>query len=255
MRSLTHPARSMRGRVPRIGGTLVVGHFATALVARQQAPHGPFAFYLAISQFPDMLWHAFHFLGIEPTLPANPMMASLDNMQAEMTYSHDLLPTLGWIVLVVLMGRGLFGSWRSGLTGGALVVVHMFCDAISGHTHYIFGPDSAAIGLGLYATAPYLALAIEGVFTLAVMAWVFRTDARAGVRRSRATLMVWVAVFAGGLMAMFPSADLSLVEMTGMAPIEALSGTLVPGLIAMYLTMFAALIWADARPTTRIADA
>ncbi|NCG22288.1 MAG: hypothetical protein GWP91_25000 [Rhodobacterales bacterium] len=234
---------------------MVGGHFATALIAKQQAPHGPLAFYLVISQLPDLLWHAFHFLGLEPTLPANPMMASLDNMQAEMTYSHDLLPTLGLVVLVVLAGRGLFGSWRPGWTGGILILAHMFCDAISGHTHHVFGPESPAIGLGLYATAPYLALAVEGVFTLGVMAWVFQADAKAAVRRSRATLMVWAVVFAGGLMSMVPSADLSLVEMTGIAPIEALSGTLMPGLIAMYLAMFAALLWADARPTSPIPNA
>jgi len=228
---------------------MVAGHFATALVARQQAPAGPLAFYLAISQLPDILWHTLHFLGIETTLPENPMMASLDNMQAEMTYSHDLLPTLVWIALVVLAGRGLFSSWRAGLAGGALIVMHGVCDAISGHTHYVFGPDSAAIGLGLYASAPYLAIAIEGVFILGVMAWVFRADARAGVRRSRATLMVWVAVFLFSPLTLLPTADLSLVELTGMAPIEALSGTLVPGLIVMYLGMFGALLWADARKT------
>ncbi|MFT4978972.1 MAG: hypothetical protein ACI8S6_004882 [Myxococcota bacterium] len=233
---------------------MVAGHFAAALIARQQAPRGPFAFYLVVSQLPDLLWHAFHFLGLEPTLPANPMMASLTNMQVEMTYSHDLLPTLGWIVLVVLAGRAFFGSWRPGLVGGALIVVHGLCDAVSGHTHYLFGPDSPALGLGLYATAPSLALVIEGVFILAVMALVFRADAAAGVRRSRSTLLVWAAVFGGGLVMMFPSAHLSVVELTGMAPIEALSGMLVPGLVAMYLTMFAALLWADSRPTTHVAD-
>lgn len=228
---------------------MVAGHFATALIARQHAPRGTLFFYLLISQLPDILWHFFHFLNLEPTLPENPMLASLDNMQAEMTYSHDLLPSLIWISLAVFAGRGLFGHWRPGWMAGALVVVHMLCDAISGHTHYVFGPDSAAIGLGLYATAPYLALAIEGVFTLSVMAWVFRTDAKSGVRRSRATLTVWAAVFVGSILMMAPSADLSLVELTGMEPISSLSGTLIPGLIGMYLAMLVALLWADAQPT------
>lgn len=227
---------------------MVVGHFATALVAKQQAPRGALAFYLVVSQLPDALWQGFHFLGVEPTLPANPMATSLSNMQVEMTYSHDLLPALGWIVLAVLAGRGLFGSWRPGVTAGLLVLVHLFCDAISGHTHHVFGPESAAIGLGLYASAPYLALVIEGVFTLGVLAWVLRTDAKRAVRRARSTWVVWAAVFGGGLLMMFPSADRSLAELTGMAPIEALSGALVPGLVAMYVGMCAALIWADRRP-------
>lgn len=228
---------------------MVVGHFATALAARQLAPTAPLAFYLAISQLPDLLWHLFHYLGLEVTTPENPMAASLDNMQAEMTYSHDLLPSLGWMVLVVLAGRVLFRDWRTGVTGGALVLLHGFCDAISGHMHYVFGPDSAPIGLGLYGTSPYIALAIEGVFTLGVMGWVMRKDTAAGVRRSRATKWVWGAVFVGGLLSLAPTAELSMVEMFGLEPIAALSGTLIPGLLLMYVSMFAALVWADSQPT------
>lgn len=41
------------------------------------------------------------------------------------------------------------------------------------------------------------------------------------------------------------------VELTGVAPIDALSGTLIPGLVATYFTMIAALIWVDGKQTTR----
>ncbi|MFK7929861.1 MAG: hypothetical protein AB8H79_16830 [Myxococcota bacterium] len=231
---------------------MVAGHFATALVAKQQAPAGPLAFYLVISQLPDLLWQLFHFIGIEPTLPLNPMATSLNNMQVHMTFSHDLLPTVGWFVVAVLAGRALFGRWRSGWIAGALVVVHLLCDAVSGHTHHVFGPDSTPIGLGLYASAPYVALGIEAVFTLGVMLWVMWTDAKNSVRRSRATLAVWAVVFAGGMVMLTLSAKVTVEQMTGLAPIEALNGTLVPGLIAMYASMFIALVWAESRPATRI---
>lgn len=230
---------------------MIGGHFATALVAKQQSPAGPLAFYLVISQLPDLLWHGLHFLGVEATSPSNPMLVSLDNMQAEMTYSHDLLPTVLWFVVAVLAGRALFGGWRPGITAGVLILVHLLCDAVSGHTHHVFGPESPAIGLGLYATAPFVALGIEAIFTASMMAWVFATDAKNGVRRSRATLGVWAAVFGGGLLMMLPSANLSLVEMTGLAPIEALSGLFVPGVVVLYATIFAALLWAESRPTTQ----
>lgn len=230
---------------------MIGGHFATALVAKQQSPAGPLAFYLVISQLPDLLWHGLHFLGVEPTTPSNPMLVSLDNMQAEMTYSHDLLPTLAWALIATLIGRGLFGGWRPGVTAGVLVLVHMFCDAISGHPHYVFGPESATIGLGLYGTTPYVALGIELVFTAVVMAWVFATDANNGVRRSAATLGVWAAVFGGGLLMMVPSAEWSLSEWTGWAPVDALSGLFVPGVVVLYASIFVALLWADSRPTSR----
>ena len=188
---------------------------------------------------------------VEPTSPSNPMLISLDNMQAEMTYSHDLLPTVAWVVVAILAGRGLFGGWRPGITAGVLVLVHLVCDAISGHEHHLFGPESPSIGLGLYASAPYVALGIEAVFTAGVMAWVLARDARNGVRRSTATLAVWAAVFGGGVLMMVPSADLSMSELTGLAPVDALSGLFIPGVMALYATMFAALLWADAQPTTQ----
>lgn len=227
---------------------MVAGHFATALVAKRLAPRGHLAFYLLIAQLPDLIWFLLHFAGVEPTGPANPMVTSLDSMHAEMTYSHDMLPTLGWVALAIVVGRALFGSWRPGWAGGALIVVHGLCDALSGHPHFVFGPDSLQVGIGLYASAPYLALAVEAVFTGAVMAWVLKTDARAGVAHSRTTLWVWAAVFGGGILMLLPTADLSLVELTGLPPYDALSGTLVPGLAMLYASIVAVLVWADTKP-------
>lgn len=233
---------------------MVAGHFATALLAKKFVPRGHLAFYLIIAQLPDILWQAFHFLGLEPTGPHNPMMASLDTMHADMTYSHDLLPTMGWIILAIVAGRALFGMWRPGLAGGALIVIHALCDVLSGHPHFIFGPDSIQIGLGLYASAPYLALAIEAVFTFIVMAWVWREDTKEGVRRSRATLIVWAAVFGGGVCMLVPIANTSLAEWTGMAPLPFMSGLLVPGLVMTYMSMLVALLWADARPLIPVSE-
>ena len=233
---------------------MLAGHFATALVARQYAPRGHIAYYLAASQLPDLLWHAFHFTGLEPTTPDNMMAVSLDNMHAQMTYSHDLLPTLGWIMLAIIAGRALFGRWRPGWIGGLVVLVHALADAISGYPHHIFGPDSHQVGFGLYYSAPYLAVGIEAVFTALVLGWVLRTDAATGVRRSRATYRVWAAVFGGGLLFTFASADLSVAEVLGVEPLAALSGTAVPLLVVIYVSMIAALIWAEGQPNRSVGD-
>lgn len=224
---------------------MIAGHFATALVAKRIAPRGHLAFYLVVCQLQDLLWHTLHFAGVEPTSPANPMHASLDSMHAEMTYSHDLLPMPIWVVLAVLAGRALFGEWRTAWVAGGLVLVHTLCDALSGYPHHFFGPESAGVGLGLYISAPYVALAIEALFTAAVIGWVLRTDAKAGVQHSRTTLTVWALVFGGGILSLIPTAQLSLVELTGLPAYEGLSGMLVPGLLMTYAIMFAALIWAD----------
>ena len=81
------------------------------------------------------------------------------------------------------------------------------------------------------------------------MAWILRNDASAGVSRSRAAYRAWVAVFVGGVAFMFSSADLIMVELTGIEPVAALSGSTLPMLAMTYLLMSGALLWAQAQPT------
>ena len=228
---------------------MLAGHFTTALIAKQQAPRGHIAYYLIASQLPDLLWLAlFAWVGLEPTHPDNLMVLSLDNLEAELTYSHDLLPMLGWIALTIVVGRALFGEWRPGLVGGLLVVVHALTDYVAGYPHNLFGPDTHSVGTGLYYTAPYLAVTFEAVFTAVLMAWVLRWDAEAGIQRTRATWIVWALVFAGGVAFMFVSADLSMVEMTGLEARESMDGTTVPVMLINYLMMIGALTWAGLQP-------
>lgn len=228
---------------------MLAGHFATAIVAKQRVPVAHVGYYLAVSQLPDLLWLVFAALGLEPTSPDNPMNVSLDTLQVDMTYSHDLLPTLGWFVLTILVGRALFGSWRPGWAGGILLIVHTLTDNLAGHPHNVFGPDSHAVGTGMYQSAPYFAVLLEAVFIVGFLAWILRNDAKAGVRRSRATYRVWAAVFGGGVAFMASSADLTMAELTGVEPLSALSGGTLPMLATIYVLMTGALLWAEAQPT------
>lgn len=233
---------------------MLAGHFTTALVAKQEAPKGHIAYYLVAAQLPDLLWLPFHYLGLEVTHPHNIMATSLDNLQVDMTYSHDLLPLLGWIALVIGVGRALFGSWRPGLIGGLLLVVHAATDYLGGFPHNLFGPETASVGTGLYHSSPYLAVVLEGVFIVAMLAWVLRNDAKAGIQRSRSTYLTWAAVFGGNMAFLLFSADLSMAEMFGLTPSPAMDGTTVPMMAATYLSMLAALIWAEGKPTRARAE-
>ena len=141
-------------------------------------------------------------------------------------------------------------SPRVALIGGALVFIHAATDYIGGFPHHVFGPESHPVGTGMYYTSPYLAVALEALFTVAVMLWVLRFDARAGIRRSRGALIAWAAVFVGGVLFMFSSADLSLVELTGIDPLPAMDGSTIPGMFLIYGGMTAALLWADRQPTS-----
>lgn len=227
---------------------MLAGHFATALVARQHAPRGHIAFYLVAAQLPDLLWQVFHFAGVEPSPPLNPMVVSLDGAAPPMHYSHDLLPLVLWTALVVVFGRVAFGAWRPGWVGAVLVALHELTDLVGGYPHYVWGPDSTALGTGLYLTAPYLAVGLEALFTVGVLAWVMRTDRARGVRRSRATWICRAAVFGGGLAFMFGSADLSMAEATGLAPLPALDGLAMVVLGTIYLLTLAPLVWGETRP-------
>ena len=46
---------------------MIAGHDATALTAHQKLPKGTLLFFLAVSQFQDICWFIFHYLGREPT--------------------------------------------------------------------------------------------------------------------------------------------------------------------------------------------
>lgn len=231
---------------------MFAGHYATALVAKQKAPRGHIAYFLVASQLPDLLWLGFDLVGLESSHPDHPMLVSLDTMQVDMTYSHDVLPMLGWIALTVLIGRAAFGAWRPGLIGGALVALHAVTDYVGGFPHYVFGPETHAVGTGLYHSSPYVAVALEAGFTAAMILWVLRTDAKRGVRRSRATYLTWAAVFGGGVAFMFSSADLTMVELTGMEPVESIAGAAGLVLGVGYLASLGALLWAEARPRDRV---
>ncbi len=159
---------------------MIVGHYATALVATEKAPRAPFWWLLVASNLPDFVWFVLMLLGIEKMEPTSMFEATLSNLQIDMTYSHDLLPLLGWAV-----GTGLFAFviWRdvpTAIWSAILVAFHEVCDLVSGFYHYVYTPESQRIGLGLYTNAPELALAIEVALGVACVWWFVRSRASRG---------------------------------------------------------------------------
>ncbi|MDG1430660.1 MAG: hypothetical protein P8Q23_03755, partial [Paracoccaceae bacterium] len=84
---------------------MIAGHYATALIAHQKFPKGTLLFFLAVSQFQDICWFIFHYLGLEPTGPIDVFDATVANMTVSMMYSHHLLPQVIWAAVVFLLGR------------------------------------------------------------------------------------------------------------------------------------------------------
>ncbi len=158
---------------------MIVGHYATALVAHKEYPLLPLWACMVAAMLLDIVMGTLLVTGVEHMTPANPENPKLTEMTIDMTYSHDLLPVLGWTSLGALCGFALTRSWIGAAWLGGLVLFHEVLDGFSGFYHFIFGPESPRIGLGLYEIAPMIALGIELLVCVACAWWFLRnTQAR-----------------------------------------------------------------------------
>ncbi|EBA02825.1 hypothetical protein RB2150_18262 [Rhodobacterales bacterium HTCC2150] len=223
---------------------MIAGHYATALIAHQKFPKGTLLFFLAVSQFQDICWFIFHYLGLEPTGPVDVFDATVANMTVSMMYSHHLLPQFIWAVVVFLIGKFLFKSTTIGLVAVAIFVSHVVLDFFSGHGHHLFGANTFAVGLGLYAKNAYLAILIEAVFIVAALIYYFRAEANAGVVRTTKIRGAIIAVFAYGIVFMLSIATVSFRDLFGLPVLNLAFNTTVPTIILTYIGMTAVLYWA-----------
>lgn len=226
---------------------MIAGHYATALIAHQKFPKGTLLFFLAVSQFQDIFWFVFHYLGLEPTTPNDVFDATISNMTVSMMYSHHLIPQFFWAVVAFLIGKFLFKSTTIGLVALALFVGHIILDFFSGHGHNLFGADTQAVGLGLYAKNAYLAILIEAIFILAALTYYFRAEAKTGVIRTAKNRAAIIGVFVYGIVFMVSIATVSFRDLFGLPVLNFAFNTTVPTIILTYIAMTAVLYWAVPR--------
>lgn len=226
---------------------MIAGHYATALIAHQKFPKGTLLFFLFASQFQDVLWFVFHYLGLEPTTPNDVLDATISNMAVSMVYSHHLLPQFVWAVMIFLIGRLLFKSTTIGIVVLALFIAHIVLDFFSGHAHNVFGADTPQVGLGLYATNAYLAIAIEALFVVAALWYYFRTETKNGVIRSKANRAAIIGVFVYGIVFMLSIATVSFRDLFGLPDFDLGFNTTVPMIIFTYIAMTVVLYSAVAK--------
>ncbi len=209
------------------------------MIAHQKFPKGTLLFFLVVSQFQDLLWLIFHYLGLEPTGPGDVFDATMANVMVEMTYSHDLIPQLVWAVLVFLAGWALFKSRKIALVGLALFAGHFVLDFISGFPHHIYGTDTHQVGFGFYETNIWLAILIEAIFVFAVIWYFFEQEAKAGVTRSRGNKAAILGVYVYSILYLATIATTSLRDWLNIPEFDAGFNTAVPTLIFTY----AVLMW------------
>ncbi len=216
---------------------MLAGHYSTALLAHQKFPKGTLLYFLVVSQLQDFLWFIFHYLGLEPTEPSDAFDATLGNMYVDMLYSHDLIPQIVWMLIIFIAGRLIFKSNKIGLVGALILLGHFVLDFFSGHPHHLFGADSHEVGLGLYASAPYLAIGIEVLFCAITLWYFFSQEAKKGIQRTFKNKAIIIGVFVYGIGFMLSTASVSLRQTLGIPEFDLGFNTLVPTLIFTYLTM------------------
>ncbi len=216
---------------------MLAGHFTTALIANQKFPKASLLYFLIISQLQDFLWFVFHYLGLEPTNPGDAFDASLINMSVDMVYSHDLLPLLVWLIIGFTLGKLLFKSTQIGLVSMALVLIHFVLDFFSGHIHHVFGAETMELGFGLYASNPYLAVAIEALFSIVALWYYFKEEAKMGNRRLQSNKIAIISVFAYGIVFMLLIATHSFRELFDLPVFDLGFNTNIPTLIFTYGAM------------------
>ena len=216
---------------------MLAGHFSTALIAKQKFPKGTLLYFLIISQLQDFLWFVFHYLGIEPTSPSDAFDATLSNMAVDMVYSHDLLPLLIWLLIAFTLGKILFKSTQIGLVSMALVSIHFVLDFFSGHMHHVFGAETMELGFGLYASNPYLAIAIEALFSIIVLWYFFKEESKKGIKRTKKNKISIISVFAYGIIFMLLIATHSFRQLFGIPEFDLGFNTNMPTLIFTYGAM------------------
>ena len=216
---------------------MLAGHYTTALIAHQKFPKGSLLYFLIASQLQDLLWLTFHYLGLERTGPSDVFDTTLSNMAVNMLYSHDLLPLIGWLLIVFLIGKVLFKETKIGLVGASLVLGHFVLDFFSGHPHHIFGLDTNNVGLGLYATNVYLAIGIEAIATIGMLWYFFSQETKNGIQRTSKNKASIIGLFVFGIVFMLSIATNSFRELFNIPEFDLGFNSSVPTLILTYLGM------------------
>jgi hypothetical protein len=223
---------------------MLAGHFSTALIAHQQIPkRGALLFFLIASQLQDLLWLSFHYLGLEPTVPADLLDVTLMNITVDMVYSHDLLPQLIWMALTFIIGRLLFKQNNIAISGALLVLGHYLLDLLSGYPHHVFGADTHEVGLGLYYSNVYLAILIEAVFTVIILAFYFRVDSKMSIPRSGKNRLQIAGLFAFGIVFILSIGSVSFRQWFNIPEFDAPFNTTMLSLVFTYLPMIVYLYY------------
>lgn len=216
---------------------MLAGHYSTALLAYQKYPKNTLIFFLIASQFQDLIWLTLHYFGIEATEPTGVEDVTLQGIDVNMLFSHDLLPQIFWVLTIFIIGRLVFKSTKVGIAGGLIVIGHFVLDILSGYPHHIFGEETHTIGLGLYHSNVYLAIAIEGLVSAVALVYFFKKEKEKGIARTPKNTFAIIGLFVFGIVFLLIIATTSFKEWFGLPDLDVMFNTTIPTLIATEVGM------------------
>ena len=129
---------------------MILGHAATALVAKRVAPDMPWWLLLVSAFLIDIAMFTFVALGIETMESTGADGPSLATNVTQMTFSHDLVPQIGWTLLAGAIAFAVTRLRVFALIAMALSLGHWLGDLVAGYGHHVLGPDSHPIGTDWY---------------------------------------------------------------------------------------------------------
>jgi membrane-bound metal-dependent hydrolase YbcI (DUF457 family) len=130
---------------------MFIGHFGLAFAARRLAPRTGLGTLGAASQWVDLLWPVLLLLGIEQVRIAPGDTAYTSLAFVHYPWTHSLLTSIGWGLLLGLAYRLATGERRGAWVVGCLVASHWVLDFLTHRPDLPIVPwGSAKVGLGLW---------------------------------------------------------------------------------------------------------
>ena len=158
----------------RRGLMFAINHAATALIINKFFKDVPIIWILLSTQFMELLWVLFNYIGIERTSTEKDMKYVGDIHLSYMPYSHSLLTMASMSILSWFIISKGFGEPAIGLAVCIGILSHLVLDLITHSRDIAIAPfiKERKLGLGLYANFPVLAFILEIGYGIACW-WIY----------------------------------------------------------------------------------
>jgi hypothetical protein len=171
---------------------MFIGHFAVALAAKRATPRTSLGWLFAACQLPDLIWPVLLLAGVERAHIAPGDTAVTPLSFDYYPWSHSLLMTIAWGIILAGIHVAWRGDRRAALVLAALVVSHWVLDWISHRPDLPLTPWSdARAGLGLWNSV-IATVVVEGIM-FAIGVWIYSRSTTPGDRTGR---VAWVGLVA-----------------------------------------------------------